>query len=140
MATNLIEALEAWVGSQTSIGDLFPGGTYQDDSPPDSGTSLPALTFTQTSGRIVNVIGSSSIQWPEINVEVQAIYAEDARSLADRVAKLILSGSSLTWMGGREVGRYQVDGEGGELLEGVGPNGSDVWVHRIPLVFVMVRD
>jgi hypothetical protein len=143
VASNLIEALEEWVESQTSITDLFPGGTYQDDAPPESGIALPALTFAQQTGRVVNIIGRSptlAIQYPELNVEVQAVYAEDARRIAETVAKLILSGGELSWLGGREVGRHQVDGEGGELLEGVGPDGSDVWAHRIPLVFVVVRD
>ncbi len=37
------------------------------------------------------------------------------------------------------VGQYLTEGEGGELEEGLGPDGSDVWVHRIPIVFTTAR-
>jgi hypothetical protein len=142
MAANLIEAIEEWIGSQTSITGLFAGGTSLEDAPPEAGEALPSLAIVQRTSRIVNIVGSSSraIQYLEVDAQIQAIYAEDARRLAGRVRDLILSGGTLTWSGGREVGRYQADGEGGELEEGIGPDGSDVWVHRIPLVFCTVRD
>jgi hypothetical protein len=142
MAANIIEALEEWITSQTSITDLFPDNVYQSDAPPGSGQQLPSLTFTQETGRIVNIIGdpTRAIQYPEVKVQVQAEFAEDSRSLAKRVARLILSGSQLTWADGREIGRYQTDGEGGELREGIGPDGGDVWEHTIPLIFVIMRD
>jgi hypothetical protein len=140
MAANLIEALEAWIGEQPAITGLFPVEIYNDDAPPGGGVQLPALTFTQKSGKILGLIGGGIIQWPEVNIEVQAAYAEDARRLAGRVRDILLQGSPLSWQGGSEAGRYETDGEGGELEQGIGPDGGDVWVHRIPLVFITARD
>lgn len=141
MATNLIEALEEWIEGQPSITGLFPDNIYNEDAPPGSGQQLPSLTFSQSTGKIQNLIGGSGpIQWPEVGVVVQAETSEAARSLAGRVRNIIMAGSPLTWAGGKEIGRYETDGEGGELKEGIGPEGGDVWEHTIPLIFGIVRD
>ncbi len=141
MVANLIEALEAWISAQPEITDLLAGAAYIDDSPPGDGPQLPSLTFSQKTGRVQNLVGTpASIQWPEVSIEVQAEYAEEARRIAWRVRDLILDGPPLAWHGGREAGRSEGDGEGGELEEGVGPDGSDVWVHRVPINFCITRD
>lgn len=139
MAVNLIEAINEWINEQPSITELFEGGIYNDDSPPTEGPALPALTFTQGDTRLIKVIGQPPIEFPEVNVVVQAVYAEDARRIAGRVKEILLAGSSLAWLGGKEISRQESDGEGGKLVEGIGPEGGDVWEHRIPLVFCTVR-
>ncbi len=142
MASNLIESLEAWIGEQPAITGLFPVDVYNEDAPPGGGIQLPSLTFSQKYGRLVNLIGGGTraVQYPEVNIEVQAESAEEARRLAWRVRDVLLVGSPLSWEGGRELCRYETDGEGGGLETGIGPDGSDVWVHQLPLIFVVARD
>jgi hypothetical protein len=139
LASNLLEALVEWIEVQPAIADRFPGGVYQQDSPPGAGSQLPSLTLSQESGKVLGLLNGATIQWPEVGIEVQAEYAGDARKLAEWARNMILSGPSLSWDGGSEAGRYEADGGGGELERGIGPNGGDVWAHRIPLVFITAR-
>ena len=142
MPSNLIESLVAWSDEQPYITATFSGGVYNTEAPTGTATALPYLTFTQADSRVLNVIGGGPpvAQWLTVLVESRAVYAHLAREYAERVRDFLLrQPPSLAWSGGYETARYQGDGEGGELEEGLGPDGSDVWVHRIPLVFCVTR-
>lgn len=141
MAADVVEALVQWCDAQPALLGLFPGGIYNSNAPTGPSTPLPYLTFTQSDSRILNVIGlQKSVSWPTIAIESRAVAADQAREYGAQVRDLLLSApGTLVWTGGIEAGRYQADGEGGELEEGMGPDGSDVWVHRIPLVIVTGR-
>ena len=141
MAANLIEALVQWCDSQPELLELFPGGIYNSVVPTGPSTPLPYLNFTQSDGKILNLIGlQRAVVWPSIAIQSRSFAADQARANGGLVRDIILqSNDPLVWLGGVEAGRYQTDGEGGELEEGLGPDGSDVWVHRIPLVFVTGR-
>jgi len=141
MPANLIEALVAWADDQPWIVSAFPGGVHNTDAPTGASTPLPYLTFTQGDTRVLNVIGGGtrSVQWPTVMIEARAVYAADARNLGGQIRDLLLVSGPLAWLGGTESGRYETEGEGGELEEGLGPDGSDVWVHRIPIVFCCSR-
>lgn len=140
MTRNLIEALVEWCDGNEVITAAFPGGVHNTDAPTGTATALPYLTFTQGESRIVNVIGGGrAVMFPVVQIEARAVYAEDARYLGETTRNTILAGGPLSWAGGREVGRVEIEGEGGELEEGLGPDGSDVWVHRIPIQFTTAR-
>jgi hypothetical protein len=143
MPQNLIEALVAWSEGQDALIAAFPGGIHNDDAPTGTTTPLPYLTFTQGDSRQVNVIagvGGKWVQWMTVNIESRAVYSADARTLGTLVRDALVDDPALmTWAGGRECGRYLTDGEGGELEDGMGPDGSDVWVHRIPITFTTAR-
>lgn len=138
---NLIEALHGWALDQNAIVDVFTGGVHNTDAPTGTDTALPYLTFTQGDSRVLNVIGGGPpvAQWLTVLIESRDVYAYTARSNAERVRDFILNSGPLSWDGGYETARYQGDGEGGELEEDMGPDGSDVWVHRIPVVFCVTR-
>lgn len=140
MTANLIEALVAWIDAQDDIAAVFPGGTWDSDAPTGTATELPYLTFRQGEARPTNVIGGKLIQYVTVNLEARAAQAADARRAGTLVRDRLIDGAEFfTWEGGQAVGRYMADGEGGELEEGFGPDGSDVWVHRIPVVFICSR-
>lgn len=141
MATDVIEALVQWCDEQAELQELFPGGIYNTMAPTGPSTPLPYLTFIQADGKILNVIGGTkAVSWPTVAIEARAIAADQARELGAQVRDILLEApGSLQWIGGMEAGRYETDGEGGELEEGLGPDGSDVWVHRIPMVFMTGR-
>lgn len=141
--SNLIEALSAWMDATPEIADLY-NGIYQGTAPSqdDEGDALglPYLTFVQADSRVTNVIGRPSAPvYIEVAFESRAATAETARQLGEVVRDRILSGSPLSWLGGHECGRHQQGNEVGEQDEGMGPDGSDVWVHRIPITFLTSR-
>lgn len=140
MNRNLIEALVDWCDGNEVLTTAFPGGIYNTSAPTGSDTPLPYLTFAQGESRIVNVIGGNrAVAFPVVQIEARAIYAEDARYLGEQARTTLLGAGPLSWAGGQEVGRIEIEGEGGELEEGLGPDGSDVWVHRIPIQFTTAR-
>lgn len=140
MARNFIEALVEWADGDAIITTAFPGGVWNTAAPTGADTALPYLTFTQGESRILNVIGGNrAVVFLVVQIEARAIYAEDARYLGEIVRNEILDGPMLTWSGGVEAGRVEIEGEGGELEDGLGPDGSDVWVHRIPIQFTHGR-
>lgn len=141
MSANLIEALVDWADAQDDLTAEFAGGIYNSDAPTGSDTPLPYLTFTQSDSRQQNIIGCRKwVQYMTVNLESRATFAADARTLGTLVRDRIVDDPSLlVWAGGQAVGRYLTEGEGGELEEGLGPDGSDVWVHRIPIVFTCAR-
>ena len=140
MARNLIEALVEWADADPTVNALFPGGTWNTAAPTGADTALPYLTFTQGEGRIVNVIGGNrAVQFPVVVIEARAVFAEDARYSGQAIRDALLAAPPLAWTGGVEAGRCEIEGEGGELEDGLGPDGSDVWVHRIPIQFTHGR-
>lgn len=141
MSANLIEALCTWADSDSWFAENFPGGIWNTDAATGTTTPLPYLVFTQGESRNLNIIGSPlrSVVFYTVQLEARAALAEDARNLGEQVRQQILSGPPLSWAGGLECGRLEIDGEGGELEEGLGPDGSDVWVHRIPIQFTTAR-
>ncbi len=141
MPSDLIEALVQWCDASPDLLDLFPGGVYNSIVPTGPSTPLPYLVFTQSDSRILNIIGAGkSVTWPVVSLESRAVQADQARELGAQVRDLLLvNRGTLVWIGGSEADRYETDGEGGEMEEGLGPDGSDVWVHRIPMVFVTAR-
>lgn len=141
MAANLIEALVEWADAQSSLATLFPGGIYNTDAPTGDTTPLPYLTFVQNSGKVQNIIGDRrQVSWPEVVIEARDVMAEDARTACEQTRALILAASPLTWTGGREAGRFEGSGDEGKLEAGLGPDGSDVWVHRTTITFAIARD
>lgn len=145
MANNLIEALEEWADAQPDLAAQFPGGIYNSAAPTGPTTLLPYLTFAQADSRQQNVIGAIGgvnrwVQYMTVNLEARSYLAADARIGGTLVRDRIVDDTTaLIWPGGSCVGRYLTEGEGGELEEGLGPDGSDVWVHRIPIVFTCAR-
>lgn len=140
MNRNLIEALVDWANNNAVLSATFPGGIWNTDAPTGTATALPYLTFTQGESRILNVIGGGrAVAFPVVQIESRAVFAEDARYLGEVARDAILGGPPLSWAGGVESGRCEVEGEGGELEDGLGPDGSDVWVHRIPIQFTHGR-
>ncbi len=140
MVSNLIEALVAWADAQDDITATFVGGIHNTDAPTGTTTPLPYLTFTQADSRQLNIIGGGFVQYMTVNLESRAVYAADAREFGTLLRdRLIDDDAKLIWAGGQAVGRCLTEGEGGELEEGMGPDGSDVWVHRIPIVFTTAR-
>lgn len=137
---NLIEALVDWANTTTAVASAFPGGVWNTAAPTGTATALPYATFTQGEGRIVNVIGGNrAVQFPVVVIESRAVFAEDARYLGQALRDTLLTAPAFSWQGGSEAGRCEVEGEGGELEDGLGPDGSDVWVHRIPVQFTYGR-
>ncbi len=140
MVNNLIEALVAWADVQDDLTATFVGGIYNSDAPTGTTTPLPYLTFRQADSRQLNIIGGQFVQWMTVNLEARAVFASDARIFGTLVRdRIVDDDAKLIWAGGQAVGRYLTEGEGGELEEGMGPDGSDVWVHRIPIVFTTAR-
>ncbi len=141
MNRNLIEAMVDWANTDPALTAAFPGGIWNTDAPTGTATALPYLTFTQGESRILTTIGIvRSVIFLVVQIEARAVYAEDARYLGEQARNAILAAPALSWSGGQECpGRIEIDGEGGELEEGLGPDGSDVWVHRIPIQFFTAR-
>ena len=138
MPSNLIEALSAWAAEQPYLTGLFTGGIYQSEMPPTEESAPPYLTFVQGDSRALNVIGTAQpvAEWLTVVLEVRHSTAAAARQHAQKARRYLLDAPlSLSWDDGRESARYRIDGEGGELEEGLGPGGTDVWVHRLPIVF-----
>jgi len=140
MTANLIETLVEWIDDQDDLVSIFPGGIWDSDAPTGTSTPLPYLTFRQTDSRMINIIGGKFVQFMTVNLESRAVYAATARTLGTQVRDRIIDDATrFVWAGGQAVGKYLTDGEGGELEEGRGPDGSDVWVHRIPIIFTTAR-
>ena len=132
---NLIEALVAWADDQPSISDVFDGGIYQDTVP--IGAELPYLTFIQADSRPLNIIGRTDrVEFVDVSIEARADNAVDARRYGQAVKTLLLNSGPLQFANGSEAGRHAGTGEAGELEDGTGPGGVDVWVHRVPVTFI----
>ena len=138
---NLIESLVDWADNQLDLVAAFPGGIWDSDAPTGATTPLPYLTFRQSDSRQQNILVPGTwVQYMTVNLEARDTYAANARTAGTLVRNRIVDDQTpLQWAGGQCVGRYLTEGEGGELEEGLGPDGSDVWVHRIPIVFTCAR-
>jgi hypothetical protein len=132
----LIEALVEWADAQPSMLNWFPGGFYQGIAPTGTDTVLPYMTFVQTDNRPTNIMGRSSrVEHVEVTLEARADNAKDAGRIGQQARDLLLNAAPLSYSTGAESGRY-LGGETGEIEDGMGPDGSDVWVHRIPMTFI----
>lgn len=141
MATNLIEALAEWIDATPWFAANF-SGVHNSQVPNSTGAVLPYLTFVQTDSRASSFITGAvrkALVYPVLAFEVRAATGAMARSLGEQARDQILAGTPLSWTGGLECGRFPTDGEGGELEEGLGIDGTDVWVHRVPITFITAR-
>lgn len=136
-----LEALVAWLEGSETVSALFTGGIYNTQADPYA--ELPYLVLRQTDSNPLGTIGRP--RWVDkitIAFEARATLGDAAELLVEqlRIALFAAPISLLGWSNGQECGRYLIAGAGGELEEGLGPNGEDVWVQRLPIGFTITRN
>jgi hypothetical protein len=135
-----LEALAAYLESQASVLDLFPGGIYNTTAAP--GAEIPYLTLKLADSQATGIVGRPIwIDKLTINFEVRETTGDAATLLVDQLRTAIMSPpiSLLSWATGRECGRFLMPSAAGELEDGLGVDGSDVWVERLPIGFTITR-
>ena len=134
----LLEALATFLVSDPTISTSFQG-IYLSTAAP--GTDLPYLTLLKSGSTPTGILGKHL--WVDkviINFEARATTGDQAESLTEQVrTALFRKQPTLGWAGGQECGRWLAGDESSELEEGLGPDGTDVWVSRIPIGFSITR-
>jgi hypothetical protein len=134
----LLEALVAQIEANETIIGLFPGGCYNSTAAP--GTETPNLNLKQTDSQPTGIIGKKWwIDKVTIAFEVRDTTGDSAEILADQLRTAIMQCTPVGWTNGQENGRFLMEGAAGELEDGLGVDGSDNWVQRLPIGFNITR-
>lgn len=138
MNATLLEALVAQIEANETIIGLFPGGVYNTTAAP--GADTPSLNLKQTASQPTGIIGKKWwIDKVTVNFEVRDTTGDSAEILADQLRTALVQCIPVGWANGHENGRFLMEGAAGELEEGLGVDGSDVWVQRLPIGFNITR-
>lgn len=135
----MLEALVAAIEANGAIVDLFPGGVYNTTAAP--GAELPYLVLRQNDSNPFGIVGRR--QWIDkvtVNFEVRDVTGDSAEILADQLSTALMQSATVTWTNGLECGHWLASGATGELEEGLGVDGSDVWVQRLPIGYTITRN
>lgn len=142
MNATLLEALAALLAADPVISTIF-AGLYLGQAAP--GTVLPYLTLVQTGSEPTGIIGAVNskrtyLDRVTVTFEVRTTAGDSDDLLKEQLrTALMRPQGTLGWNNGREVGRWLAGGESGELEAELGPNGTDVWVSRLPIGFTITR-
>jgi len=140
MNNDLLEALVAYLEANQTIVGLFTGGIYNTTAAP--GAVTPFLTLQATDSTPQGVIGFA--RWLDkviVNFEVRHNTGDQAVQLVSQLRRALTTPGQtpVGWAGGQECGRWLAPGASGELEDGLGVDGSDVWVQRLPIGFTITR-
>ena len=138
MNATLIEALVAQIEANEAISSLFPGGVW--NTVAAAGDELPYVTLVKAGSEPTGIIGRKL--WLDkitINFQVFAVGGDVAELLVDQLQTLLMQSAPVGWTTGQECGRWLAPGETGQLDEGLGPNGEDVWIQTLPIGFTITR-
>lgn len=142
MSTSLLEALGAWLQQDAEVQAMFKGGVWNTTAP--LGTVLPYLTLVKAESRSQRVIGAGKwVEWITIHFEVRHTSGEATEALFTWLRNHLFQSEvtlRLRWDDGHECSRYLVEGQATELEEGLGPGGTDVWVARLPVIFITAHE
>jgi hypothetical protein len=142
MNNSLLEALASYLAADPIISAIF-AGIYTSSAAP--GTALPYLTLLKASSVPVGILGvyQGKRAWTDkvtVNFEVRNTGADTADVLTEQLRTALMRRQQpLGWAAGQECGRWLAGDETGELEDGLGVNGTDVWVARLPVGFTITR-
>ena len=138
MNATLLEALVAALEANETIVGLFGAQIYNTTAAP--GGILPSLNLKQTDSQPTGIIGRKWwIDKVTVAFEVRDTTGDSAEILADQLRTALMLASPVGWTNGQENGRFLMQGASGELEDGLGVDGSDVWVERLPIGFNITR-
>jgi hypothetical protein len=140
MNKTFLEALAAYLEANENILDLFSGGIYNTTAAPGAETPYLLLKLADTDP--TGIIGGR--WWVDkvtVNFEVRQTTGDAANVLIDQLRTALMAQpmTLVAWSNGQECGRWLQPSAAGELEDGLGVDGSDVWVERLPIGFTITR-